>query len=202
MSFDGLHAFDTAIDPCVIAWRGGRLAALRLCVTPRRETGGALPSFVRRAIDDLRRYLDGEEICLSNHPLDFDAAGPFQRQVWRTLQGVARGTTVSYGALARLCGRPEAARAVGGAMSRNPLPLFVPCHRVVPASGGPGAYSAGHGPATKAWLLALEGARPVADDGRIAATVAAPPIPPRTAPAPPGVDLRLMADAPLPGRPS
>uniref|UniRef100_A0ABI7X611 Methylated-DNA--protein-cysteine methyltransferase n=1 Tax=Felis catus TaxID=9685 RepID=A0ABI7X611_FELCA len=80
----------------------------------------------------------------------------FTRQVlWKLLKVVRLGETVSYRQLAALAGRPRAARAVGGAMRTNPLPILIPCHRVVCSSGAVGNYSAGR--ATKEWLLAHEG---------------------------------------------
>ena len=83
---------------------------------------------------------------------------PFRREVLETLhRDVARGQVVTYGALAARSGHPKAARAVGTACARNPVPIIVPCHRVVPGSGGVGSY--GGGPALKRALLELEGAR-------------------------------------------
>jgi methylated-DNA-[protein]-cysteine S-methyltransferase len=79
----------------------------------------------------------------------------FERSVLRQLYRTRSGQTLTYGALARAVGRPGAARAVGGAMARNPLPIVVPCHRVVPAAGGLGSYTGGV--ERKRWLLALEG---------------------------------------------
>ena len=73
------------------------------------------------------------------------------------LEAVPHGETVTYGELAEMAGRPRAARAVGTAMATNPLPILVPCHRVVRAGGVLGAY--GGGVDTKAALLALEGVR-------------------------------------------
>jgi methylated-DNA-[protein]-cysteine S-methyltransferase len=67
------------------------------------------------------------------------------------------GETVTYAELGRRAGHPRAARAVGGAVARNPLPIVVPCHRVVAAGGGAGGFSAPGGVATKARLLAAEG---------------------------------------------
>jgi methylated-DNA-[protein]-cysteine S-methyltransferase len=72
--------------------------------------------------------------------------------------GVHRGQTVRYGELAARVGSPGAARAVGTACATNPVPIVVPCHRVLPASGGVGSY--GGGPARKVRLLELEGALP------------------------------------------
>lgn len=93
--------------------------------------------------------------------LAFDLAlvrSPFRRQVLEILgNDVGRGRTVSYGDLAALAGNPKAARAVGSACATNPIPLVVPCHRVLPSSGRVGNYGLG-GPEIKRRLLRLEGA--------------------------------------------
>lgn len=89
-------------------------------------------------------------------PLAWDGVGAFATDVYVALLAVDYATTVTYGQLAERAGHPGAARAVGRAMATNPWPLVVPCHRVVPASGGIGAY--GPGPALKARLLAFESA--------------------------------------------
>jgi methylated-DNA-[protein]-cysteine S-methyltransferase len=91
-------------------------------------------------------------------PVDLSLVdAPFARAVYETLhRGVGFGETVSYGELAEMAGRPGAARAVGNAMSRNPLPIVVPCHRVVASGGRIGGYGPS-GVRTKRFLLALEG---------------------------------------------
>jgi methylated-DNA-[protein]-cysteine S-methyltransferase len=81
----------------------------------------------------------------------------FRRRVYAELERVPPGEVVTYGELAARVGAPGAARAVGTAMATNPLPFLVPCHRVVPASGGTGSY--GGGTSVKAWLLGLEAGR-------------------------------------------
>ncbi len=83
------------------------------------------------------------------------AGTPFQRKIWETLLHVPFGSTVTYGELAAAAGRPGASRAAGSAVGSNPLSVVVPCHRVLPASGGVGNY--GGGSARKQWLLELEG---------------------------------------------
>ncbi|MEZ4400979.1 MAG: methylated-DNA--[protein]-cysteine S-methyltransferase [Kofleriaceae bacterium] len=84
---------------------------------------------------------------------------PFQQQVWRALGQVPFGATTSYGALAAAVGRPTAARAIGAANGANPIPIVVPCHRVIGADGSLTGYAGGV--AIKRWLLAHEaGARP------------------------------------------
>ncbi len=159
MSLDGRHVFETALGLCAVSWRGGQLAALSLCIDASEDPCAVPPAPVGQAIDAVRRYLDGAPEALSGHPVDPGVGSPFERRVHAVLRSIPRGMTVTYGELARRAGCPGAARAVGTAMARNPLPLFVPCHRVVPASGAIGAYSAGRGGETKAWLLALEGVR-------------------------------------------
>jgi methylated-DNA-[protein]-cysteine S-methyltransferase len=90
-------------------------------------------------------------------PVDLRLTGaPFRRAVLERLRGVPFGETVSYGGLAALAGNPRAARAVGTACARNPVPIVVPCHRVLPSTGKLGAYAGG--PERKRALLALEGA--------------------------------------------
>lgn len=91
-------------------------------------------------------------------PVDFSAVdAPFPRAVYETLHRDVRfGETVAYGELAEMAGRPGAARAVGNAMSRNPVPIVVPCHRVVTSGGRIGGYGLS-GVRTKRFLLALEG---------------------------------------------
>jgi methylated-DNA-[protein]-cysteine S-methyltransferase len=82
---------------------------------------------------------------------------PFQEAIWAALQDLRFGEVVSYGELGRLTGRPSAGRAVGGAVGANPVPLIVPCHRVLASDNRITGYSAGEGIPTKLWLLQHEG---------------------------------------------
>jgi len=88
-------------------------------------------------------------------PLDLSAGTPFQQSVWQALLKIALGKTKSYGEIARLIGKPRAVRAVGGACGANPIPVLIPCHRVLAANGKIGGFSGGL--ARKRQLLALEG---------------------------------------------
>jgi methylated-DNA-[protein]-cysteine S-methyltransferase len=104
---------------------------------------------------DLKDYLSGRTKQLSV-PVDLSFYTPFKRDVYSALRSVAFGETISYGALAALAGHPGKARAVGRAMGDNLAPIYIPCHRVVPASGGIGGWSGPRG--WKTALLKLEGA--------------------------------------------
>ena len=88
---------------------------------------------------------------------------PFRLRVWAALQTIPYGETMSYGALGRAVG--TAPRAIGGACGANPIPLIIPCHRVVGAGGTLGGFSGGSGCDTKRHLLALEGAAPLTLSG-------------------------------------
>jgi O-6-methylguanine DNA methyltransferase len=91
-------------------------------------------------------------------PLDLSAGTDFQRQVWRTLRKIGWGRTRSYAQVAQAIGKPKAVRAVGGACGANPIPVLVPCHRVLAADQRLGGFSGGL--AWKRTLLAREGIRP------------------------------------------
>ncbi|MFQ5508664.1 MAG: methylated-DNA--[protein]-cysteine S-methyltransferase [Leptospirillia bacterium] len=104
-------------------------------------------------------YLNGLASDLSDVALDAPGT-PFQQQVWTAARNIPSGETRSYGDIAKALGKPGAARAVGQALGANPVPLLVPCHRVVAENGGLGGFSAGIG--FKKKLLALEQAMEVA----------------------------------------
>jgi methylated-DNA-[protein]-cysteine S-methyltransferase len=139
--------FEEEPEDAVLAEIAGRLGARIVCSD--RELAS-----VR---DALSAYLEGDTTELSM-PVDLELVhAPFRRQVLETLHDtVGRGEVVTYGALAERSGRPRAFRAAATACARNPVPIVVPCHRVLPGSGGIGNY--GGGPERKRALLTLEGA--------------------------------------------
>ncbi|MBW3536741.1 MAG: MGMT family protein [Actinobacteria bacterium] len=89
------------------------------------------------------RYFTGDYAAIAELDVDFGTLGGFTVGVLRALRDVAPGTTTTYGALALLAGRSGAARAVGQAVGSNPVPVIVPCHRVVASNGSLGGFSAG-----------------------------------------------------------
>lgn len=111
---------------------------------------------LEQVMAELEAYCRGEPVTFTVPVAP--AGSAFQRRVWQTLRNIPRGTTVRYGALAAELG--TAPRAAAGACARNPIPIIIPCHRVVGAGGALCGYSAGDGLATKAALLALEGVAP------------------------------------------
>jgi O-6-methylguanine DNA methyltransferase len=102
----------------------------------------------------LEAYFDGKRKDF-NLPLHFDCS-EFHKEIYTTLLNVPYGTTLSYKELASQAGNPSASRAVGTAMSSNPFPILVPCHRVLKSDGSLGNYTGGHGVKTKQWLIEHE----------------------------------------------
>jgi methylated-DNA-[protein]-cysteine S-methyltransferase len=131
-SEQGLHA---------IAWDEG-------AITDREPDN----PYLLLARQELKKYFAGE-LRTFTVPIDFTRWQGFTAQVYMALRAVPYGETVTYGELARRAGQPAAARAVGGIMARNPLPIILPCHRVIAANGALTGYSGGAGIATKSFLL-------------------------------------------------
>ena len=122
----------------------------------RPATAGRPGSVAQHAKQALTRYFAGDAAALASVPVA-PAGTPFQRRVWERMSAIAAGETLSYGALANELG--TSARAVGGACRTNPVPIVIPCHRVV-ATRGLGGYSGERGGdwlEKKRWLLAHEG---------------------------------------------
>jgi methylated-DNA-[protein]-cysteine S-methyltransferase len=105
--------------------------------------------------DQIRVYFAGEAVRF-HVPVDLSACTAFQQGVLRACRGIEYGRLATYGQLAADIGRVHAARAVGGAMARNPVPLVIPCHRVVGSNGALGGFSARRGTPMKRRMLELE----------------------------------------------
>jgi methylated-DNA-[protein]-cysteine S-methyltransferase len=151
------------LGPVGLVRRGAKLTRIVLKADP-----GSFPFEVERTygsvgredldrFDDVRHqleeYFDGKRLVF-RLPLDFDQGTPFQRRVWHALLEIPYGQRVSYKDVAQTIGHPSATRAVGSANGANPLPIVVPCHRVVASGGTIGGYSGGLDVKTK--LLELE----------------------------------------------
>lgn len=166
------HIFETAAGFCAIAW--SELGVVRFQL-PSKSAEAAERLLLRRApdatlaepraeiseaIDAAKRYFAGEETDFSRFPLDLGDKDPLFKQIYAAARRIGWGRTTTYGALAKDIGAgPEVARDVGTAMARNPVPLIIPCHRVLAAGGKVGGFSAPGGGATKIRMLKLEGVR-------------------------------------------
>ena len=166
---DRYARFDAPIGPLVVAWNGLGVSAVEaapddatfeanhLARTGRRAIPrGELPANLARAI--ARRLAGDRRVRID---LDLRGHTDFERDVWQKALEIPRGEVRPYGWIAAEIGRPNAVRAVGTALGHNPVPLIVPCHRVVRTDGSIGQYSLG-GPANKRTILAAEGLDPQA----------------------------------------
>jgi methylated-DNA-[protein]-cysteine S-methyltransferase len=165
----GYCLFDTAIGPCGLAWSEHGVTHVQLPEASRRKTEGRLRSRsghdlvatrtqeVDQVIADLHRYLEGHNVDFRAVALDLRRFEPFHRQIYDAARTVGWGETATYGDLARLVGASGEAREIGRAMSRNPVPIIVPCHRILAKGNKFGGFSAFGGVDAKARLLALEG---------------------------------------------
>ena len=160
--------FDTAFGPCGIAWNERGVVRLQLPESDRAATerrlkarSGGVPAEpttrMMEAIADIQRYMRGTRVDFTAVPLDVVVDEPFRQGVYEALRLVPWGETVTYGELARRVGAAGQAREVGQVMGRNPVPVIVPCHRVLAAGNKAGGFSAYGGTFTKERLLALEG---------------------------------------------
>ena len=132
------------LDPDQAARRAGLLARLTGC-TPRRDPAGLAPYF-----RDLEAYFLGD-IQEFPTPVDLLGVTPFQEAVLQVVRSIPYGQTRSYQWVAARAGSARACRAAAAACGANPVPLWIPCHRVVPKNGGLGGYTPGV--RLKAWLL-------------------------------------------------
>jgi methylated-DNA-[protein]-cysteine S-methyltransferase len=167
------EVFETARGFVAIAWRASGITSLRLPVGSlaaaehallKRVAGAvrATPSAeVAVVVDAVKRYFAGETVDFSGVAVDVGEQDPFFARVYALIRKVGWGQTTTYGAIAKELGAgPEGARDVGKAMATNPVPLIVPCHRVLAAGGKIGGFSAPGGSDTKMRMLELEGAAP------------------------------------------
>ncbi len=166
------HVFETAAGFCGIAWSAAGITRFQLPTATaeaaarllgRRVPDGepaAPPPQIAAAVDAVRRYFAGEPTDFSGFMLDLAGQDAFFQRIYAAARQLRWGETTTYGTLARDLGAaPEAARDVGQAMARNPVPLIIPCHRVLAAGGKVGGFSAPGGSAAKRRMLEIEGVR-------------------------------------------
>lgn len=169
--------FDTALGLFGIGWTDAGLARVLLpgdakaTMMERLERSGGTQGHMDRTIsalmDRIEDYADGVAVDFSDTRLDLGGVPAFHRRACDMLLLVGWGRTLTYGDLARQLGDVGLSRAVGQAMGANPVPLVVPCHRVLASSGRPGGFSAPGGPLSKMKMLALEGVHVRAPAGQM-----------------------------------
>lgn len=164
--------FETAIGRCAIAWSERGIAGVQLPEGSERATKSRMlrrfpaareaapPASVERTIADIVALLGGERRDLSCAVLDIEAVPDFNRRVYAIARTIPAGGTMTYGEIAERLGDRQLARDVAQALSQNPFPIIIPCHRVMAAGGKMGGFSAPGGVRTKLRLLSIEGAQP------------------------------------------
>lgn len=166
----GFALFETSIGPCAIAWGERGVVGLQLPERTTTATAARMrkrfpdavetrpPRDVARAMRDIAALLGGRSVDLSGVALDMDGVPPFHRCAYEAARRIPAGATRTYGELAAAAGSPNASRAIGQAMRRNPFPIVVPCHRVLASGGRTGGFTAEGGVDTKLRMLEIEGA--------------------------------------------
>lgn len=164
--------FNTAIGFCAVVWSARGIVGVQLPETDARATRARTlkrypsaleslpPDSVKRAIAGMTALLDGEARDLREIVIDDDGTPDFNKRVYAIARAIPPGQTMTYGEIAERLGGKALARAVGQALGENPVPIIMPCHRVLAASGRSGGFSAAGGVVTKLKLLTIEGAQP------------------------------------------
>ena len=168
--------FKTPLGPCGIAWKESaepgkawvvtyiQLPESTRGLTEKRiagRSGGCkarlVPAAIAGIIKRIQNHLHGHLQDFQDIVIDLDRTAPFAKIVYEGARKIPAGRTVTYGALAKEIKRPTAFRAVGQALSKNPIPLIIPCHRILASGNNSGGFSAHGGVTTKGKLLAIEG---------------------------------------------
>ena len=163
-------SFETAHGFVAIAWNGRGITALRLPSATAAEAQRAVrrrlpeavpgesPAEIAEVIAAVRRYFEGEMIDFTDFSLDLGEQESLFAQIYDHVRALPWGKATTYGAVAKaIGGGPETARDVGQAMANNPIPLIIPCHRVLAAGNRIGGFSAPGGSEAKARMLEMEG---------------------------------------------
>jgi methylated-DNA-[protein]-cysteine S-methyltransferase len=167
----GHAVFDTVIGFMGIAWSEAGLT--RLCLPQRNRdaverrllhhagiaASSARPQWVTELIASIQAYAAGEDVDFSGVPVDLTGVDDFRLAIYDAARKLAFGETTTYGELARRAGHAGLARETGAALGANPVPLVIPCHRILAAGGKIGGFSAPGGSTTKEKMLAMEGVR-------------------------------------------
>ncbi len=159
--------FPTPLGDCAIAWRDESVTATQLPEVEPQATAARIaartgasqeapPRFIQEAICAITALLEGDRTDLNFIPCDFSGLDAFSVDVYKVTRAIPAGKTLTYGAIAEQLGEKQLSRSVGQALGRNPLPVIVPCHRVMGAGGKLTGFSATGGVTLKLKLLDIE----------------------------------------------
>ena len=148
--------FDSQIGPITLIRSNDGLCALFFGSTCPQTPSSREDDLLLQATGQVLEFLDGRRKSFTL-PLDMSKLTEFQTSVLKTTLEIPYGEIRTYGEIAQILHKPAAARAVGGALSRNPMPILIPCHRVVGGNGHLTGYTGARGLETKQWLLLKEG---------------------------------------------
>ncbi len=165
----GHAVFETALGFMGIAWSGKGLT--RLCLPQKNRDSverrllrldgaipaGGRPQWVAALIDAIKAYAAGDTVDFSGFPVDLTGIDTFRLAIYDAARKLAFGEVTTYGELAKRAGHAGLARETGAALGANPVPLVIPCHRIMAAGGKIGGFSAPGGSVTKERMLGLEG---------------------------------------------
>lgn len=161
--------FETPLGWCGLAWNEAfAVTGFQLPEATKAKTAARIekkssgiesppPPAMAEIIAKVRKHFEGDPQDFRDIPIEIADAAPFAQKVYAAARQIPTGETITYGELAKALKKPNAARAVGNALGKNPIALIVPCHRVLAAGSKPGGFSAHGGLSTKAKMLALEG---------------------------------------------
>lgn len=162
------HLFETSFGWAGLAWSN---QGVRRLLLPERDRGhverrlaalgtdAAPAGWVADLVGDIKRYFDGEAVNFDDVPLDLAGVDDFRLSIYAAAKTLKSGETTTYGGLAARAGQAGLPRETGQALGSNPIPLIIPCHRILAAGGKIGGFSAPGGAVTKEKMLRLEGAR-------------------------------------------
>ncbi len=168
--------FETPLGACAIAWKSpingnapvitafqlpeasNKQTESRIAQTSGAEKADAIPPAVAGIIKKIRKHLEGDPQDFSDVAVAVDGVSPLAKQVYDVCRTIYAGRTMTYGEVAKAMKRPAASRAVGQALGKNPVPLIIPCHRVLASGSKAGGFSAHGGVSIKLKMLDIEGA--------------------------------------------
>ena len=157
-TFDSIIRMDSPLGRLELLARGGKIVSIEIEKRGRLSNDGE-PDKSSAVLDKTRKqlaeYFAGKRKSFQI-PVSLEGTD-FQKSVWNAVNDIPFGKVLSYGEVGHETGRPTAGRAVGGAVGANPVPIIIPCHRVLASDGRITGYSGGNGIETKAWLLDHEG---------------------------------------------